>query len=190
MALEPEGVPEAKGANPELRDMTRRFVIGAIFGIPIFVLEMGGHSGLLKIDRFVPMVAALWIQFILATPIVLWCAWPFFRRAWTSILNRSPNMFTLIALGVGVSYGYSVVAMFAPGIFPAPLRQNGAFVPVYYEAAAVVTVRSPEHWPSPRHSAPDGLRENTHGPESTRLPRGASRHFGHFPARRRAGIRR
>ncbi len=131
MALEPEGMPAAQGANPELKDMTRRCVIGAILATPIVVLAMGGH---------VPMADSRWIEFILATPIVLWCAWPFFQRAWASIRHRSPNMFTLIALGVGASYGYSLVAMFAPGLFPAVLRQGGAAVAVYYEAAAVVVV--------------------------------------------------
>jgi Cu+-exporting ATPase len=139
MALEPEGIPEPEGTSPELKYMTRRFVIGAVLATPIFVLEMGGHLGLLKMDGYVSMAASMWIQFALATPIVLWCAWPFFQRAWTSVLNRSPNMFTLIALGVGASYLYSLVATFAPGLFPAGLRQHG-LIPVYYEAAAVVTV--------------------------------------------------
>jgi len=140
MALEPEGIPEAEGTSPELKDMTRRFLVGAVLATPIFVLEMGGHLGLLKMDHYVSMAASLWIQFALATPIVLWCAWPFFQRAWASVLNRSPNMFTLIALGVGASYLYSLVATFAPGLFPPGLRQHGGLVPVYYEAAAVVTV--------------------------------------------------
>jgi Cu+-exporting ATPase len=91
-------------------------------------------------ERFVSMAASLWIQFALATPIVFWCAWPFFQRAWASVLNRSPNMFTLIALGVGAAYVYSLAATFAPGLFPAGLRQHGGMIPVYYEAAAVVTV--------------------------------------------------
>src|ERR1700691_4516817 len=140
MTLEPEGIPDAEGTSPELKDMTRRFVIGAVLAAPIFVLEMGGHLGLLKMDRYVSMAASMWIQFALSTPIVLWCAWPFFQRAWASVLNRSPNMFTLIALGVGASYVYSLTATFAPGIFPAGLRQHGGMIPVYYEAAAVVTV--------------------------------------------------
>jgi P-type Cu+ transporter len=140
MALEPVGIPEAEGTNPELKDMTRRFVIGAVLATSIFVLEMGGHLGLLDVEHFVSMAASLWIQFALATPIVLWCAWPFFQRAWASVLNRSPNMFTLIALGVGAAYVYSLTATFAPGIFPAGLRQHGGMIPVYYEAAAVVTV--------------------------------------------------
>jgi Cu+-exporting ATPase len=140
MALEPEGIPEAEGTSPELKDMTRRFLVGAVLATPIFVLEMGGHLGLLKMDRYVSMAASIWIQFALATPIVLWCAWPFFQRAWMSILNRSPNMFTLIALGVGASYLYSLAGTFAPGLFPVDLRQHGGLIPVYYEAAAVITV--------------------------------------------------
>jgi CRP-like cAMP-binding protein len=118
MALEPEGIPEAEGTSPELKDMTRRFVIGAVLATPIFVLEMGGHLPVLNLDHYVSMAASMWIQFALATPIVLWCAWPFFQRAWASVLNRSPNMFTLIALGVGASYLYSLVATFAPGFSP------------------------------------------------------------------------
>jgi Cu+-exporting ATPase len=140
MALEPEGIPEAEGTSPELKDMTRRFLVGAVLTTPIFILEMGGHLSVLNLDRYVSMAASMWIQFALATPIVLWCAWPFLQRAWTSVLNRSPNMFTLIALGVGASYSYSLVATFAPGLFPAGLRQHGGLIPVYYEAAAVVTV--------------------------------------------------
>jgi len=140
MALEPEGIPQAEGTSSELKDMSLRFVIGAVFATPIFVLEMGGHLSVLNLDHYVPMAASMWIQLALATPIVLWCAWPFFQRAWTSVLNRSPNMFTLIALGVGVSYLYSLVATFSPSLFPAGLRQHGGLIPVYYEAAAVVTV--------------------------------------------------
>jgi Cu+-exporting ATPase len=140
MTLEPEGIPEPEGTSPELKDMTRRLVIGAVLATPILVLEMGGHLGLLKIDRYVSMAASMWIQFALATPIVLWCAWPFFQRAWASILNRSPNMFTLIALGIGASYLYSLAATFVPGLFPVGLRQHGGLIPVYYEAAAVIAV--------------------------------------------------
>ncbi len=140
MALEPKGIPDAEGTSPELKDMTRRFAIGAVLATPIFVLEMGGHLPVLHLDHYVSMAASMWIQFALATPIVLWCAWPFFQRAWASVLNRSPNMFTLIALGVGASYLYSLAATFAPALFPAGLRQHGGLIPVYYEAAAVVTV--------------------------------------------------
>ena len=140
MALEAEGIPEAEGTSPELKDMTRRFVIGAVLATPIFALEMGGHLPRLHLDQYVSMAASMWIQFALATPIVLWCAWPFFQRAWASMVNRSPNMFTLITLGVGASYLYSLAATFAPGLFPAALRQHDRLIPVYYEAAAVVTV--------------------------------------------------
>ena len=140
MALEPAGIPEAEGTSPELKDMTGRFLVGAVLATPIFVLEMGGHLPVLNLEHYVPMAASMWIQFALATPTVLWCAWPFFQRAWASVLNRSANMFTLIALGVGASYLYSLVATFAPGLFPAGFRQHGDLIPVYYEAAAVVTV--------------------------------------------------
>jgi Cu+-exporting ATPase len=140
MAIEPQGIPEAEGTSPELMDMTRRFVIGAVLATPIFVLEMGGHLPLLNLDHYLSMAGSMWVQFALATPIVLWCAWPFFQRAWASVLNRSPNMFTLIALGVGASYLYSLVATFAPALFPEGLGQRGGLIPVYYEAAAVVTV--------------------------------------------------
>jgi len=140
MALEPQGMTEAQGTSPELENMTRRFVIGAVLATPIVVLEMGSHLRVLHLDRYVSMAASMWIQFVLSTPIVLWCAWPFFYRAWKSVLNRSPNMFTLIALGVGASYLYSLIATFAPALFPAGLRQHGGSIPAYYEAAAVVTV--------------------------------------------------
>jgi Cu+-exporting ATPase len=142
MTLEPDGIPkdEDQGASPEFKDMYRRFVTGAILATPIFVLDMGGHLGLLNMDHVISMATSRWIQFTLATPVVLWCGWPFFHRAWASVLNRSLNMFTLIAMGVGAAYLYSLVATFAPAIFPAGTRQHGSLVPVYYEAAAVVTV--------------------------------------------------
>jgi len=140
MALEPKGVPEAEGTSADLKDMTRRFLVGAVLATPIFLLEMDAHFPVLHFEHYVSMAASMWFQFVLATPIVWWCAWPFFQRAWASVLNRSPNMFTLIALGVGASYGYSLVATFAPGLFPVGLRQSGGLIPVYFEAAAVVTV--------------------------------------------------
>ncbi len=140
MALEPQGIPEAEGSSLELKDMTRRFVIGAVLAAPIFILEMGGHLRVLNLDHYVSVAASMGIQFVLSTPIVLWCAWPFFQRAWASVLNGSPNMFTLIALGVGASYLYSLIATCAPALFPPGLRQHGGSIPVYYEAAAVVTV--------------------------------------------------
>jgi len=140
MALEPERIPEAEGTNPELQEMTRRFLVGAVLATPIVVLEMGGHLPVLNLNHHISVATSMWIQFALATPIVLWCAWPFFQRAWASVLNRSPNMFTLIALGVGASYLYSLAATFVPRVFPAGLRQHEGLIPVYYEAAAVVTV--------------------------------------------------
>jgi Cu+-exporting ATPase len=140
MALEAEGIPEAASTNPELENMTRRLVVGAVLATPLFILEMGSHLPGLNLDHYVSMAASMWTQFALATPIVLWCAWPFFQRAWASLLNRSPNMFTLIGLGVGASYLYSLEATFVPGVFPASLHPHGALIPVYYEAAAVVTV--------------------------------------------------
>jgi Cu+-exporting ATPase len=140
MALEPEGIPEAEGNNPELADMTRRLLVGAVLATPIFILDMGGHLGLQGVEHLLSMKALQWVQFTLATPIVLWCAWPFFQKAWASVLSRSPNMFTLIALGVGAAYGYSVTATFAPGLFPASIHQHDGMILVYYEAAAVVTV--------------------------------------------------
>ena len=140
MALEPAGVPTLdEGSSIELKDMTRRFVIGALLTAPIFILEMGGHLRMLDLHRFLTPAMLMWIQFALATPVVLWCGWPFFQRAWDSVVHRSPNMFTLIALGVGAAYLYSLAATFAPDVFPAALRMDG-LVPVYYEAAAVITV--------------------------------------------------
>jgi Cu+-exporting ATPase len=140
MALELAGVPDPVGTSPELLDMSRRLTVGALLAAPIVVLAMGGHLRVLNLDRYASAAASLWIQFALATPIVCWCGWPFFERAWASIKNRSPNMFTLIALGVGASYGYSLMATLAPALFPSSLRQRGGRVPAYFEAAAVVTV--------------------------------------------------
>ena len=129
MALEPLDVTADAGPNHELIDMTRRFWVGLALALPVFVLEMGGH---LHLFGHLPM--SDWIQFALATPVVLWAGWPFFVRAWASVVNRSLNMFSLIALGTGAAYLYSVVALLAPGLFP-----PGAAA-VYFEAAAVITV--------------------------------------------------
>ncbi len=137
MALEPAGVPEAGAPNPELTDMTRRFSICAALALPLVVLDMGGH--VLGLDRFVAPQVAVWIEFVLATPVVLWGGAPFFARGAASLRNRALNMFSLISLGVGASYLYSLAATFAPGLFPAALREHG-IIPVYYEAAAVITV--------------------------------------------------
>jgi len=140
MALESADSAAPGGSNPELETMTRRFVVGAVLAMPVVVLDLGSHLSLLHLQDVVSLEASRWIQCALTTPIVLWCGWPFFVRAWASVLKRSPNMFTLVALGVGASYFYSLVATFASGVFPIALHQNGASVPVYYEAAAVVTV--------------------------------------------------
>jgi Cu+-exporting ATPase len=140
MALEAAGIPEAEGESTELRDMTRRLCAGAVLTAPVFVLEMGGHLSALHLHHFISAGQSMWIEFVLATPVVLWCGWPFIERAWASVLNRSPNMFTLIGLGVGAAYWYSIAATFAPGLFPPELRLHGGLVPVYYEAAAVITV--------------------------------------------------
>src|ERR1700761_5818264 len=139
MALEPATVSAEAAPNEELIDMTRRFWIGAALAVPVFVLEMGGHFPGLNLHHYIPPHVSAWIQFVLATPVVLWAGWPFFIRAWASLRNRSLNMFSLIGLGVGASYGYSLAALFAPGLFPESMRMGGA-VPVYFEAAAVITV--------------------------------------------------
>jgi len=138
MALEPAGGAEATGPSPELIDMTRRFWIGAALAAPLVVLEMGGHF--LGLDRYVSPQVSVWVQFVLATPVVLWCGFPFFARGWASLRNRSLNMFSLISLGTGAAYLYSLAATFAPKLFPQSLRQDGGVIPVYYEAAAVITV--------------------------------------------------
>ncbi|AXT84219.1 copper-translocating P-type ATPase [Aeromicrobium sp. A1-2] len=139
MALEPMEVTTDSGPNPELAYMTRRFWLGLVLAIPVFVLEMGGHlfSG---VNDAVPVKVSVWIQLVLATPVVLWAGWPFFVRGWRSLRTRNLNMFTLIALGTGVAWTYSVVATIVPGIFPDAFRSMGGTVDVYFEAAAVITV--------------------------------------------------
>lgn len=140
MALEPVEVTADAQPNHELADMTRRFWIGLVLALPVFILEMGGHVPALGLDHLVPMQASIWIQFALATPVVLWAGWPFFQRGWASLVSRNLNMFTLIALGSGAAYLYSLVATFLPGLFPAGFRGMDGTVAVYYEAAAVITV--------------------------------------------------
>ncbi len=137
MALEPELAGEA-GPNPELVDMTRRFWIGLVLSIPVVALEMGGH--LANLHMLLGGNLSNRLQFVFATPVVLWAGWPFFVRGWRSILNRNLNMFTLIALGTGVAWVYSVVATLAPNLFPAAFRGPEGTVAVYFEAAAVITV--------------------------------------------------
>jgi Cu+-exporting ATPase len=138
MALEPVMPSAETGPNPELRDMNRRFWAGLVLAVPVFVLEMGRH--VLGFDHFISPLISTWLQFALATPVVLWAGWPFFERGWASLSTRNLNMFTLIALGTGVAWLYSVVALFAPGLFPLELRDAHGLVPVYFEAAAVITV--------------------------------------------------
>ena len=138
MALEPEVASATDEPNPELIDMTRRFKAALIVTLPVVVLEMGGHF--LGLDRFIgPRLSAI-LQFLLATPVVLWAGWPFFVRGWRSVVSGALNMFTLIAMGTGVAWVYSVVATFVPGLFPAAFRTADGTVAVYFEAAAVITV--------------------------------------------------
>ena len=138
MALEPELATAETAPNPELIDMTRRFWIGVALATPGVILEMGGH--LAGAHNWIPQTLSNWIQFALATPVVLWAGWPFFVRGWQSLVTRNLNMFTLIALGVGVAYAYSVVATLLPQIFPSAFRGHDGAVAVYFEAAAVITV--------------------------------------------------
>lgn len=138
MALEPEVVTADSGPNPELADMTRRFWVGLALAAPVFGLEMGAH--LLGHRMMLAPATSNWIQFALASPVVLWAGAPFFARGWASLRSRNLNMFTLIAMGVGVAWLYSVVAVLAPGIFPGAFRRGDGSVPVYFEAAAVITV--------------------------------------------------
>jgi Cu+-exporting ATPase len=140
MALEPVDATADVGENHELTDMSRRFWVGLVLALPVFVLEMGGHIPALGLDDLVPPRISNGIQFALSTPVVLWAGWPFFERAWASIVHRSLNMFSLIALGTGAAYLYSVFATLAPGMFPSGFREMGGTVAVYFEAAAVITV--------------------------------------------------
>jgi P-type Cu+ transporter len=135
MGLEPEVATADTGPNPELVDMTRRFWIGLVLTLPVFTLEMSGHFG----AQWAAPAYSNYIQFAFATPVVLWAGWPFFLRGWQSLLTRNLNMFTLIAMGVGVAYVYSLVATFAPDIFPPAFRGHGAPA-VYFEAASMITV--------------------------------------------------
>jgi P-type Cu+ transporter len=138
MALEPETVTADTGPNPELRDMSRRFWIGLVLTLPVFALEMGGH--LTGLTMRLGGQTSAWIQLTLATPVVLWAGWPFFERGARSIATLKLNMFTLIAMGIGVAWLYSVVATLAPQIFPPAFRNMDGSVPIYFEAAAVITV--------------------------------------------------
>ncbi len=138
MALEPKTVSLDDKPDPEYLDMKRRFVIAAILTVPVFILAMGGM--LAGFDSLIGPQLSVWIQFVLATPVVLWCGFPFYERALNSVKNMSPNMFTLIALGTGAAYLFSLAALVAPGIFPATMHDMHTHsVPVYFESAAVIT---------------------------------------------------
>ena len=139
MALEPRTVAAAPEENPELRDMSRRFWISLALTAPLMAIAMSGMFWQMPLHRLLPGAALPWLELALATPVVLWGGWPFFQRFWTSLLNRSPNMFTLIGMGTGVAYGYSLIATLAPQIFPESLRGMGNYPDVYFEAAAAIT---------------------------------------------------
>lgn len=138
MALEPVMPTADTGPNPELRDMSRRFWISLVLALPVFVLEMGRHF--FNIDALVPPQVNGWLQLALATPVVLWGGWPFFERGWASLQSRNLNMFTLIALGTGVAWSYSLIAQVFPQVFPPEFRDMHGHVAVYFEAAAIITV--------------------------------------------------
>jgi len=138
MGLEPEEVTADAGPSAELTDMTRRFWIGLVFALPVFLMEMGGH--LFGIHQLMAPQLSNWVQLVLATPVVLWAGWPFFVRGWRSLVSRNLNMFTLIAIGTGAAWLFSVLATVMPDIFPQAFRQADGAVSVYFEAAAVVIV--------------------------------------------------
>ena len=138
MALEPMTPTLSDGPSPEFADMKRRFIIGLVLTLPVVALEMGGHF--LGLGRLIGPQASNWLQMTLATPVVLWAGWPFFERGWASVKSRHLNMFTLIAMGTGVAWTYSMVAALLPGVFPTAFRTAHGAVPAYFEAAAVITV--------------------------------------------------
>jgi Cu+-exporting ATPase len=140
MALEPRTVTVEEGPNPELADMSRRFWVGLVLGLPVFLLAMADMIPGATRSLYPHMALVNWVELALATPVVLWCGWPFFQRAWQSVVHVSPNMFTLIALGVGAAYLYSLAATVAPGLFPAGFRTAAGVVEPYFDTAAVVTV--------------------------------------------------
>jgi len=138
MALEPVLASEDEEENHELIDMTRRFWVSLIFSVPVFLIAMGDLLPGQPISAILPAAIRPWVELVLATPVVLWGAWPFFVRGWRSVVTRNLNMFTLIGLGVAVAYGYSLVAVLLPGIFPAAFRDANGHVALYFEAAAVI----------------------------------------------------
>jgi P-type Cu+ transporter len=138
MALEPDVASAESGPNPELADMTRRFWIALALSLPVVVLEMGGH--LFTLHTLISQMTSNWVQFALATPVVLWAGWPFFERGAKSLVTRNLNMFTLIAMGTGVAWAYSAAVTLAPGLLPQAFRGADGSVAIYFEAAAVITV--------------------------------------------------
>ncbi|MAS87246.1 MAG: copper-translocating P-type ATPase [Micavibrio sp.] len=138
MALEPETATSDEGENPELADMRRRLIVAFILSLPVFLLEMGGH--VFNIHYYISGTVSNWIQLVLATPVVLWAGKPFFERGWASLKSRNLNMFTLIAMGTGVAWLYSIVATVTPSIFPETFRGSDGVLAVYFESAAVITV--------------------------------------------------
>ena len=138
MALEPMTPSAGDAANPELRDMTRRFWVGVALSLPLLALAMGRDLAPAAFAALIAPRPAVWLELALATPVVLWCGAPFFQRGWASLVNRRLNMFTLIALGTGIAYAYSLVAALLPGIFPPSFRMPDGTVPVYFEPAAVI----------------------------------------------------
>src|SRR5512135_319131 len=140
MALEPKTITAGEEENPELVDMTRRFKVSVVLTLPLVLIAMRHYiPGLSIIDRIIPAGIMKWMELVLATPVVLWGAWPFFVRGWKSIVTWNPNMFTLIGLGVGVAYVYSLIAALFPGLFPEAFRDPNGEVGTYFEAAAVIT---------------------------------------------------
>ena len=138
MALEPMTISLEERPNQELIDMTRRFWVSAALAAPLFVIAMAEHIPGLRLESLLPPEISVWVQFALATPIVLWAGWPFFKRGWASIVSGNLNMFTLIAIGVGTAYLYSVFASLVPDAFPAAFRDAEGVVAVYFEAAGVI----------------------------------------------------
>ncbi|MGE5300512.1 MAG: heavy metal-binding domain-containing protein, partial [Acidobacteriota bacterium] len=140
MALEPKTITAQEEENPELIDMSRRFKVSVVLTVPVFLIAMRHLiPGMSFVGGLVPASFLTWAELVLSTPVVLWCGWPFFVRAWQSVVTWNPNMFTLIGLGTAVAYVYSLVAALFPGLFPASFRTEGGQAGVYFEAAAVIT---------------------------------------------------
>ena len=139
MALEPRTAEPGEAENPEYLDMRRRFWVGVVLSVPLVLLAMRDMIPGLRIEEMLPSGILKWVELVLSTPVVLWGGWPFFVRVWQSVVNRSPNMFTLIGLGVGVAYLYSLMTVLFPGLFPSAMRGKEGEIGTYFEAAAVIT---------------------------------------------------